>query len=227
MSLFELDGRLVVVVTVVQTDVYPSLALMYDAETGDLLQRYEHPGHIGNILVVDLNNDGLLELIVAGTNNSMGMGIVAVLSPRNLDGFAPASGGYLTSNQPTGNEIAYIRFPPGTRYLLKPPLQSSIQTMELREKDGLLRVAVDYNILAPDGKWTSVGVAYMLDFHLNPVSIITFDNFDRIWDLNRLAGRVHGPIDDEVKRYLLSLPEVLTDDGWVKLSEVDIDYQTD
>jgi len=137
----------------------PNQVAVLDA-AGQLVSDYWHSGHLYVAAHVDLNNDGIDEILLAGVNNGYRLGTLLVFDPRNVSG---------ASTQP-GRQI--LGFPPGTEkaVVLFPRTcvsqnASYIRTLELRiTRERRIVVAVCDGISEQRNPGVMI---YELDFKLN------------------------------------------------------------
>jgi len=105
-------GRIDFLVVVANHFVFfPSVVMTLDPLTGALLQRYVHVGQLAAAEFADLDDDGDLELIAAGTNNAFGMAAVMGLDPEHLEGHSPTRGDYDPAGGEEGQELFYVLIP--------------------------------------------------------------------------------------------------------------------
>jgi len=100
-----------------------SLITRHDLE-GNLLNKYNHVGHLGTIMAYDLRGDGDNEIIFSGTNNLLnGEAVLGILPFSSFEGFSPPYQiepefedesyklrDYVPDNPLPGNQLSYIRF---------------------------------------------------------------------------------------------------------------------
>ena len=86
---------------------YPNKLLLFNVN-GSVIGEYWHPGHVKDVKVADINNDGCKEIVGGGVNNDLGyIPIVFVLDPQNVIGQAPPYYG----NAPQASEKNYKQIP--------------------------------------------------------------------------------------------------------------------
>lgn len=105
------DGKPEVYILAHHRDLYPSYLEKIDALTGEEIALYVHSGHLNSLQVVDLDGDGIKELLLTGINNGYAAGCLAVLDPRSLNGYGPTQGKYIPQGYQKGSEEAYILIP--------------------------------------------------------------------------------------------------------------------
>jgi hypothetical protein len=105
------DGNFEIIVISIQRPQWPcQLAILN--HKGELLGEYWNAGHLGDILVVDLNGDGKKEILAMGQNNEYGKACLAVFDPPNISGGSPQlDEHYRFPEIPLGTELYYILLP--------------------------------------------------------------------------------------------------------------------
>ncbi len=107
---FDGDGGGELLVSSTQ-DFFPALVLRLEAKTGKELGCYVHVGQIGSMKLVDLDNDGITEVLLCGVNNAFRKACLVVLDPRFISGHSPLAGNYVLTGYPAGLEKTYILIP--------------------------------------------------------------------------------------------------------------------
>jgi hypothetical protein len=92
-------------------DFFPSLVMKLEAQTGKELGYYVHVGHLPSMKLVDLDHDGITEVLLCGVNNAFRKACLIVLDPRFISGHSPLAGDYVITGYPPGLEKAYILIP--------------------------------------------------------------------------------------------------------------------
>ncbi len=146
------DGSMLILAEVIHSSSYPTQLVLFDAE-GEVVGEYWHPGVIYNIYQWDLAEDGEEELILVGTHNHVGSGVVIVTRPELLDGQAPPFRAY-RGPQPA-HHLAYIRFPKSS--LVPPDNRSNV--FELRD-----RSAEGFSVLVEESDGARGGTVW---YHFN------------------------------------------------------------
>ena len=159
-------------------DYFPTIVLKLDAGTGKELGCYVHIGGISGMEAVDLNSDGITEILLCGVNNALEDAFLAVLDPRLINGHSPLTENYEISGVPAASEIAYIRIPRmGITVLAKPRYRWLMaQTIQDNPTLGMLRVHVfdDCELTRRHGFYVN------FDYSLKPVSIGTDEDLDML-----------------------------------------------
>ena len=105
------DGRQVLVASSDLGQMFPQILISVDVKTGKVIQKYVHPGHFFDIALVDINSDGVEELIAGGVNNAYWKAAITVLDITNIQGHSPTKEDYIIDNYHPASELEYILVP--------------------------------------------------------------------------------------------------------------------
>ena len=105
------NGTLEVLVLANGHAAFVGAIFVLDARTGEERSIYVHPGHIIDFDIVDLNGDGIPEVVCCGGNNSFRRAFVACLNSRKVNGHGPAQEEYVPAGVPPADEDCYILLP--------------------------------------------------------------------------------------------------------------------
>lgn len=166
------------------TPSFPGMVQRIAVGTGAVLQTYVSTGHMADITLADLDEDGSVELFLCGTNNAFNRAYIAMLDARAIDGCSPHTAAYRCVRPSTGNEKAYALLP---RSILG-------ATLGVDQKgNGALFVRVDsmkgeVTVCVNDNRGNATPVPvkegiilnFVFDRNMDPVTIITGDSYDRI-----------------------------------------------
>lgn len=107
---YEGTGR-PVVISVSTTSFAKRLVFKLDGGTGRELGSYVHVGAIEGISPIDLDGDGIKELLAYGSNGSSSLASIVILDPRFIGGWSPPGPNDTTRASRPGLERAYILIP--------------------------------------------------------------------------------------------------------------------
>ena len=108
---FDGDGVQEILTACNNQSSFPGLVLLLDARDGSWKTTYVHTGHVMDIVVADLDRDGQMEVLVCGINNALASAFLAVLDPRDMDGYSPTRDDYAPADIPRARERAYVLIP--------------------------------------------------------------------------------------------------------------------
>jgi hypothetical protein len=183
---------------------------------GKISNKYFHIGHLSGIHLWDYNNDGVDEIVFAGTNNLLnGEGILGVLSLHNFSGISPPYevdpdhliyksrlNIYVPTNPVYGNQLFYIRFKK-TEFLKEFQLQQFI----FAEIDSADRGALNIRNYPYSHEKSSNGFGFLFTFNNemkistvvgNPPLLALYDTFLKNGDINIPLEELQGIFEKNV-----------------------------
>jgi hypothetical protein len=214
------DGNPELFIAAAHVEYYPSVIVQLNPLTGEVINRYDHPGGITALVAADLDEDGKKDVLFGGVNNAYQNAVVGILDGQDINGIAPAERYYLTSAPPSYSEKAYIRFK-GSRLMAYSPLSyPTTDRIRINELERELGFEIrDSRLVLPSGLATHSSFVFHVNFDLVPITVGTGDVFDRLWERAYEDGYVDTPLTTEVKIDMMQLGEIATPTGWVNLSE--------
>lgn len=129
---------------------YPSVLLMVDGK-GKPRGEYWHAGHLNALRTLDLNGDGIVELLAAGVQHGADQAALVVLDPRDVHGAAeltPLDDPRQFRDMEKGTEKAVVYFP---RTEINRRLSQFNFILNLDIVAGLIQASVYEHITAPAG----------------------------------------------------------------------------
>jgi len=125
---------------------FPSyLALL--APDGKTLGEYWNAGRFSDYELIDVDDDGLPLLYVAGTNNEYGRGFLAILDINNLRGCSPQTDEFRCADLPAGSELFYVLFPRTVVDRLEFAPRESIAFIEERKDGGVMAIPLSSRVI--------------------------------------------------------------------------------
>lgn len=95
---------------------FPNRLVRFDIE-GNVLDEFIHPGQIYDMEFIDLDRNGEMEMLLAGTNNGYNDAFLAILPSRGYSGTAPAwDNGRILTGGTIDSNLVYIKFPHWGKY---------------------------------------------------------------------------------------------------------------
>ncbi len=178
------DGNKEIVVLAHQLHRFPTRLAVLDKD-GHLLGDYWNSGQLANLLFIDLDGDGRREILVGGTNNEYGQGVLIVFDAADVRGSSPqADERYRWKDMEFGSQLQYIRIPRPDAELAVEffPIDAVSQLISLR--DGRLAV------------WSGrSGLEYVFDSSLNIVEVRGSHAFQVLHENARQGGKISGAAD--------------------------------
>jgi hypothetical protein len=104
------DGHLEIIIIAIHKPYFPTQIIVLN-NVGHRLGEYWNSGHLSDLTIIDLDDDGTKEIIVSGQNNQYGKGCVIVFDLRQIEGCSPNSGYYRCEELRPGTEKYYLLFP--------------------------------------------------------------------------------------------------------------------
>lgn len=196
--------------TVIATAVNPSfpcLVLALDAKNGKKLGAYIHVGHLNGPEFVDIDDDGIKEVLLAGVNQAYGQACLVVLDPRFISGHSPLHGDYKLDDCPPGLEKAYLRIPRTIvgEALARIAKYSVGRIVETRDSTDSFRLSVlDVHGTLSDLKAT---IYPLFGYDLRAITVTTGDDYDLVakglFEEGRIARYPDSQYFDEYKKTML------------------------
>lgn len=189
---FDGDGRGELFVNCTH-DFFPSLVVKLEAETGKELGHYVHIGHLPSMKLVDLDNDGITEVLLCGVNNAFRKACLVVLDPRFISGHSPLTGDYVIDGYPAGQEKAYILIPEtivGKAFAEESKNNNALALVLQPASRNFYVLIRDFTVFEPplDSK-LAVLFAYF-GFDLQPQGFGTSDSYDLVAEKLLREGRI-------------------------------------
>jgi hypothetical protein len=191
---FDRDGQHEIVFAAHHSTWWPSVVGRLNASSGTLMSEYWHPGWI-KIAPLDIDGNGLEEILVAGYNNSFERSALAVLDPRRMEGQAPASGGFQAQGVQGSPETYYVLLPDPDLYKLANPwTQGSGVSCTA---GGIIEVRSGRILPAgKPGEWIGVVLFFYFDNQLNCVNARAGDDFSNYHVRMERAGTLTATLDE-------------------------------
>ena len=146
------DGRTEVIVLSYHKPDFPCQLVILDA-AGKKLGEYWNTGYFNDFSYLDIDEDGVEEILAVGINNEYGKGCLAVFAVDRIAGGSPQrSAEYISPDIAPGTELAYLLFPRTDVDLAEVPVESIMTIDVLRNKHYNLTALISriYFELKPD-----------------------------------------------------------------------------
>jgi len=89
----------------------PGVVFKIDARTGKEISYYAHCGNLTSMKALDLEGDGIQEILFGGTNQAFGTACIVVLDPRKFGGYGPTDKRNQFSGLNEATEKYYLQIP--------------------------------------------------------------------------------------------------------------------
>ncbi|MDP3832069.1 MAG: hypothetical protein Q8Q47_12435, partial [Ignavibacteriaceae bacterium] len=172
-----IDGRKILICSNSNNLSFANAIYKLDLLTGKRLPgTLWHVGHCSSGFVKDLNNDGVQELIVIGTNNSFDHArIIFVLQVTHINGYAPSTEEYRFYEFPPADLLVYVKIPQTDLSTYFEMRCSMIEVSSLHDRNDIRKIVFS-SIEAPDGSNVG-GLIYILDYNLKDFNVVVSSAF--------------------------------------------------
>ncbi len=154
---------------------HPSALVRLNPLDGSVISEYWHPGYLKYLVQVDLDGDGIEEILAAGLNYLLKSAVLAVFDPRLIEGTGPTPAGKALAGVKPGSEKFYILFPPTLLRDVSEYIESHIGEMHLKQKGG-----IDAVLLENMGPSEMFIVIFQFDSSMKCVNVTTFDETKKV-----------------------------------------------
>ena len=210
---FNADGRPEVYVTTTHQPYFPSILLQLDATTGTEMGRYVHPGYVEiGPHAIDLEDDGIQEVLIGGHTNAYHQAAFVVLDPRHIRGHGPVTPEYQVDGHAPAAERAYVRIP---RTKVGKAQDSFIAVSDINFRDeGRIEVQVEEGFLEVNEGRYKPDFRLYLDRSLRPQAVGTSSRHDQLADSLIQRGRIETAPDAEYFQDFQVRLKYWTGSGW-------------
>ena len=169
-----------VVVNARSTQYFQGVVLIFDAESGELVNEYVNAGIITDMLVTDRNRDGISEILIVGINNAYWSSFIAELNIDEGHGYSPATSDYIPEGIQKANEELYALLPKSMVGEYLTPIDKYNFARDIRYDPQMSEflVIVTEGRRYFDGDEFDVEILFHFDDALKPSGIGTSDAYD-------------------------------------------------
>ncbi|PEN11173.1 hypothetical protein CRI94_16415 [Longibacter salinarum] len=158
---------------------FPALLVEIDAQTGDILQAYVHPGHLtARIRHVDLDGNNQPELVTGGYSNAFDGPVVIALNAEDFNGHGPVTAAYTPAETVPAQHYKYLLLPSSPVQRVAGKTNRLVRSTRILE-DGV-RVQVEDGTWGEDGLVSEIELFVRFDSQLNPVSVVPNSQHERL-----------------------------------------------
>lgn len=216
---FDADKRIDLFALLRHTTYFPYLVLKLDAATGREEQRYLHPGFLDSPAIIDLNGDGIDELLMTGLSNAYDQAVFTVLDARYVQGHGPTRGDYVIEGMGPAREVVYLRIPPTVVDRAQPGVVNRGFKVDLETGEGFFQVYV-HDGQRPDIESRAANILIHMDARFEPIGIGTSSRYDYLAERLVKQGRLNSVPDyDYFQRYQQQF-RYWTGSGWTSAPTV-------
>ncbi|MEK6570475.1 MAG: VCBS repeat-containing protein [Bacteroidota bacterium] len=191
---YDRDGKLDVILAATHVPWFPNAIVRLNANDGAFISEYWHNGMLPQFAEMDLDGDGVKELLFAGQNNRLEKACLAVFDPRRIQGHGPAPKEYVPQGVDRGTEKYYLLFPSTDLKSLRVDITNVAVGLAVKE-NGLVECIVNEQTNTGD-------LYYYFDSRLRCVEARPSDLFTASHRKLEAEGKVSKKLD---KKYLEEL----------------------
>jgi len=177
-----------VIANLAHVKFFPGLILKLNAHEGTETARYIHTGRIRQTETVDIDGDGIVEVVGLGQNNAFGESTVLfAMELDQLNGRSPSTEAYKVTGYQQVEHIHYVEIPQTIvgNVFRRRIMNNNPEHLIINGEEKLLRVRV-YDFFLPENDPFKVNygaLIYMFDYDFNIKSIGTSSYYD-LWVKN-------------------------------------------
>jgi len=206
---FEGDGQQEIIAVFTNKPWYPCRIAVFNLQ-GEVLEEYWNSGYIRYIEVIDIDQDGVGEILFGGGNNDYDQAIVGVLEYGYISGHSPEDDkSYVPIGVPRGTERYYFRFPHWNK-LIPLPDNARMDTYYIKDLDNdQLRIAIISSVF-----YKSPDMMYRTDYNFRVLEFEFADSFNRQY-FKRYGHDISVDFSEEFLRSYFTRLEFWDGDRWV------------
>jgi hypothetical protein len=185
------DGDHEILVISTHRPDWPCQLALLDSK-GDLSGEFWNAGYINDLTCVDLNDDGVKEVIVGGNNNEYGRGCLAVFKATLMRGGSPQqNAAFQSPDLEPGSELYYVLLP-----------RTDVDQVDCYPVDAVATVdsLSDRRILA---RTNLAQIYYTFDFGFGPPQLMLSNYFLQAHEKARAEGKIQSTLSDDYENGLI------------------------
>lgn len=205
---YDNDGRSEIYLSAGHSNYFPGLLIKLDAISGEKLAEYVNIGHITPMEFLDIDSDGVSEVILGGINNSYDMAVVAILDSRFIEGHSPINKNYDIEDFKPGIEKAYILIPRTIvgNYFRYEYRHNRTESIDIRNSEKVIVINIT-DCGSPSNNTKTAQIIVQLNFDLTVKEIGTENKYDILARQLFAEGKITRPVDhkyfEEYKKEIL------------------------
>jgi hypothetical protein len=185
------DAELEIIVLSVHRPSWPCQFALLDSG-GNLKGEYWNAGYFNDVACVDLNGDGIKEIVAGGNNNECGRGCLAIFDSSSIFGGSPQDGpDFRCPELKPGSELFYILLP-----------RTDVDLVENYPVDGVVTVDVLENRRI-QAKTSLTDLYYQFSFSFYGKDVILSHGFIQAHEKARLEGKIRSLLNSEYELNLI------------------------
>jgi len=181
-STFDVTGDLVILASINEYRYFPSLLQKINPQSGEIVSYYYHPGHIRSLSLMDIDGDGIAEVLIGGVNNAKNAAFMAILDIDSIAGHSPLTDLYYLEGKDPANERVYLVMPPTSMFEFGTTFApyNSLALVLPSGIDSTIKVTLMDTILLEESNFIYGLLDIEMDLNLNVLGVYTHDVWDRI-----------------------------------------------
>ncbi len=202
------DGRSEIYVQACHISYFPGLLIKLDAISGEKISEYVNIGQFLPMEFVDIDSDGVTEVILGGANNSYDMAAVAILDSRFVQGHSPFTRNYNIEEIKPGMEKAYLLIPRTIvgNYFRYEERQNNVFGVSIRNSEYLIDVGIR-DCSLPSNKTKSAEYIVQIGYDLKVKVVGTANSYDvlarQLYEEGKINRQVDAEYFEEYKKEIL------------------------
>jgi hypothetical protein len=174
------NGHHVLITVLNEYRYFPSLLQKIDVQTGNVLSYYYHAGHIRSLSLMDLDGDGISEVLIGGVNNSEDAAFFAIIDMNSISGHSHLTDLYYVEGFARANERAYLLMPPTSMIKLAERNTSYNSLVQIlpSDYDSTIKVVLMDTFFTRGSSSFYSFLSVDMDSNLNVLGVYTHDQWD-------------------------------------------------
>lgn len=205
---FDKDGNPEIIVLSAHNGYFPCILFKLDARTGNELGNYLHIGILSSFKICDIDNNGILEILLTGISNAFDIAVFTVLDQRFIYGHSPITKDYIVEEYKPAAEKAYIAIPRTIvgNYYSNINRSNSGKSIDINQGRQAIRICIiDY--VPPKEPDHTVDISAFFGFDLKIKAFGTHDSYDllsrKLYKEGKISQETNIEYFEEFKKEIL------------------------